>query len=111
MSSLIYSAVGTAMIRGPQYKLDLAKLDPGMLMVTNDEPSPSAAQAADDAKTPLAQQLRASMLQTMGLSEDSLGQMRPETRTDLETQMAREIHNQIVSSGSAPSGSFVDVKA
>ena len=111
MSSLVYSAIGAANIRGSQYKLDLKSLDPGMLMVSND-PSPTDSQAADDAKTPLAQQLRASMLQTMGLNEGSLSQMKPQTRADLETQMAREIHEQILSTGSAaPNGSFVDMKA
>ncbi|MEW6640381.1 MAG: hypothetical protein AB1586_07730 [Pseudomonadota bacterium] len=105
MSSLIYSAIGTQ----PQYRIDISKVKPGKMMVT-DDPAPTAEQAARDAATSAGQQMRASLLKTMGLSEADLGKMQPETRTDLEQSMASVIHQQLSAAGSQP-GAYLDVSA
>lgn len=105
MSSLTYSAIGTA----PQYRIDVSKVKPGKMMVT-DDPALTATQAAQDGATSAGQQMRASLLKTMGLTEADLGKMQPETRTDLEQSMASAIHQQLSSAGSKP-GSYLDVSA
>lgn len=105
MSSLTYSAIGTA----PQYRIDITKVKPGKMMVT-DDPAPSANQAAQDAATSAGQQMRASLLKTMGLTEGDLGKMRSDTRSDLEQSMASVIHQQLSAAGSQP-GAYLDVSA
>jgi len=105
MSSLTYSAIGTA----PQYRVDISKVKPGKMMVT-DDPAPTAEQAAQDAATSAGQQMRASLLKTMGLKEGDLGKMQPETRADLEQSMASVIHQQLSAAGSKP-GAYVDLSA
>lgn len=105
MSSLTYSAIGTA----PQYRVDISKVKPGKLMVT-DDPAPTADQAAQDAATSAGQQMRAALLKTMGLTEADLGRMQPETRADLEQSMASAIHQQL-STAASPPGAYLDVSA
>jgi hypothetical protein len=95
VGSRTYSAIGTANIMGAAYKkLDVAKLDRGILMSDGDGPKPTADQAKTEAATPLAQQLRASLLQTMGLSETEVQHMRSDTRADFESHMTQRIHEQ-----------------
>jgi hypothetical protein len=110
MGSLVYSAIGTQHIMGGQFKaLNIAKLDPGILM-SSSGPTPTAEQAKADASSALGQKLRASLLQTMGLTEDDLAKMRDETRADLETNMARDIHEQILSTpGASSTGVLLNV--
>jgi hypothetical protein len=112
MGSLVYSAIGTQHIMGGQFKaLNLAKLDPGILM-SSSGPSPTTEQAKAEGATALGQKLRASLLQTMGLSEDDLSKMRDETRADLENNMARDIHAQVLSTpGASSTGILLNVKA
>ena len=105
MSSLTYSAIGTA----PQYRVDISKVKPGQLMVT-DNPAPTAEQAAQDAATSAGQQMRAALLMTMGLTEADLGRMQPEARADLEQSMAGAIRQQLSTAGSPP-GAYLDVSA
>lgn len=112
MGALIFSAIGTAnRFMGPGAKLDFTKLDPGKLMSTSGGAGPTAAQAAAEARTPLAQRLREEMLETMGIRAEDLMKMKPETRTDLEAQMARHIHEQILNAKDVRTGSLVDVQA
>lgn len=111
MGTLSFSAIGTAMIRGPQYKLDLEALDPGVLMSSDRRTGPSAKQVATEAKLPLAQTLREEMLQSMGLRPEDLAKMKPQTRADLEDNLARYVHEHIRNAPGATAGSFVDVRA
>ena len=112
MGSLVYSAIGTQNVMGGQFKaLNVAKLDPGILM-SSSGPSPTDDQAKAEASTALGQKVRASLLQTMGLSEDDLGKMRDDTRADLETNIARDIHEQALSTpGAASKGLLLNLKA
>ncbi|MBU1374917.1 MAG: hypothetical protein KKE02_17880 [Alphaproteobacteria bacterium] len=111
MGSLVYSAAGTANAMGAAFrKLDVTTLDPGLLMRSS-EPTPSSSQARAEAALPLAQQLRGDLLQTMGLTESELAKMRPETRADLETQIARHVHGQVLAQPAVRSGAYVDLKA
>jgi hypothetical protein len=110
MGALTFSAIGTATIR-PQYKMELDALDPGRLMSTDGRFTPSAAEAAADAKTPLAARLREDTLKTMGLGAGDLAKMKPETRADLERHLARFIHEQVLNAPNDAKGAFVDTRA
>ncbi len=107
----MYTAAGTANVLGAAFrKLDVTTLDPGLLMRST-EPTPSSSQARAEAALPLAQQLRADLLEMMGLAQGDLTNMRPEARADLERQIARQVHGQVLAQPEVRSGAYVDLKA
>jgi hypothetical protein len=111
VGSLVYSAVGTQNVMGAGFKeVDVTKLKLGFLMRSNDPP-PTADQAKSDAATSLGQKYRASLLDSMGLSEGDLGQMQSATRADLEDQISRAVHEQVLATPSAPTtGAMINMK-
>ena len=112
MTGLTYSAIGTANIQGLSYmKLNPAKIQPGMLMSGDDEAAPSADVIKSESATPVGEQIRSSLLDEMGLSENDLKVMKPETRTDLETHIAKRIHEQIMASPNPEPGSLINATA
>jgi TPP-dependent pyruvate/acetoin dehydrogenase alpha subunit len=112
MAGLTYSAIGTERWQGLNYhKLNPSTIRPGLLMSGDDGPMPSDEVVKSEASTTVAKQLRTSLLDQMGLSENDVKQMRADTRSDLEQHIAKRVHEEILASPNPQPGSLVDVKA
>ena len=112
MTTLTYCAIGTA----PQYRINLNTIDPknadtfaDMLISTSDG-QPGAAEAAKDARNPLATKIRQQLLDQMEMTESDLGRMPDATRNSFEQKMQTVVHEQILASGTS-SGAYLDTQA
>lgn len=116
MSSIVYSAIGTANLGFKPLDFKSASLDPqvkdkvGSWFISTNDPALTETQKEADKANPQSLQFRAQLLKEMGLAENDITSMSAVSQNTLNNNIAKVVHERLMASGQTQ-GAYVNTLA